>query len=247
MTRIYLALGLALAIAACNSPETNPETNTEAPPDSTEVIEEVDQVTTGSNSQSSDSTETDSSTADSPEQNKAAADASATPSSAPETPAATATPPKTAAQNDKASTQATNKPSSQTVNAPQTEKAADAKTATAKAASEKAAPEKATTEKGTTEIAIDESVCGAGGQAAYFETGKQEIYICRSENQSLTYIATPKKKGNSVFLPATAVQDGKKTGYVAEDGDRRFLISPAGYRLEENGKAINQEKVIRNR
>ncbi len=242
MKRIYLALGLALAIAACNSPETN----TEATPDSTEVIEEVDQATTGSNSQPSDSTAADSTEADSPEQNEAAADASANTSTntsaAPKTPAAPATPPKAADQNDKASAKATNKPSSQTFNESQAEKAADTKPDAAKAASEKAAPEKA-----AAEIAIDESVCGAGGQAAYFETRKQEIYICRSENQSLTYIATPKKKGNSVFLPATAVQDGKKTGYVAEDGDRRFLVSPVGYRLEENGKAITKEKVIRNR
>lgn len=98
-----------------------------------------------------------------------------------------------------------------------------------------------------TQIAINASVCGAGGQAAYFETKSQEIYICRSENQSLTYIATPKQQGNSIFLPATAIPDGDKTAYMAEDGARRFLIGPVGYRLEENGKAIAHEKVIRDR
>ncbi|NJM57912.1 MAG: hypothetical protein HC857_11415 [Synechococcales cyanobacterium RU_4_20] len=114
-------------------------------------------------------------------------------------------------------------------------------------ASAPAAPGKVEVKTAPTQIAINASVCGAGGQAAYFETKSQAIYICRSENQSLTYIATPKKQGNSIFLPATAIPDGDETAYMAEDGARRFLIGPVGYRLEENGKAIAQEKVIRDR
>lgn len=91
------------------------------------------------------------------------------------------------------------------------------------------------------------SICGAEGQEAYFETRQQDIYICRNENDALTYIATPKKEGNSVFLPATAVPDGEATAYLAQDETSVFVVGPFGYRQEEKGKAIAQEKVLRHR
>lgn len=94
-------------------------------------------------------------------------------------------------------------------------------------------------------IQIDETVCGAGGQEAYFETPKQEIYICKNEQQMLTYIATPKTQGNSIFLPAQKVEQGKAIGYVALDEAKTYVIAEKGYQLKENNKVLASERVTR--
>lgn len=101
------------------------------------------------------------------------------------------------------------------------------------------------TQPETTQISIDETVCGAGGQEAYFETKVQEIYICKNEAGALTYIATPKKKGNSLFLPAQKVQQGELVGYAAIDDARTHIVTPGGYQLQDNGKPSKSEKVTR--
>lgn len=95
------------------------------------------------------------------------------------------------------------------------------------------------------DISIDETVCGAGGQEAYFETRVQEIYICKNAAGSLTYIATPKKKGNSSFLPAQKIQQGDIVGYAAIDEAKTYIVTPGGFQLQENGKPAKSEKVIR--
>ncbi len=95
------------------------------------------------------------------------------------------------------------------------------------------------------DLKIDQTVCGQGGQAAYFETPKQKIYICRTENAALTYVGTPKKgQANSVFLPAQAIAQTPPL-YQAKDGTRTYQVGSSGFRLEENGKAIAQEKITR--
>ncbi len=109
-------------------------------------------------------------------------------------------------------------------------------------------PEAAATAEQATEtasITIDETVCGAGGQEAYFETKTQEIYICKNEAEALTYIATPKKKGNSQFLPAQKVQQGDVTGYLALDDTKTYVVTPGGFQLQDSGKTKKSEKVIR--
>lgn len=103
-------------------------------------------------------------------------------------------------------------------------------------------PEKPTE---TASITIDETICGAGGQEAYFETKTQEIYICKNEAAVLTYIATPKKKGNSQFLPAQKVQQGGVTGYIAMDDAKTYVVTPGGFQLQDSGKTQKSEKVIR--
>jgi hypothetical protein len=103
----------------------------------------------------------------------------------------------------------------------------------------------AASKSATSEIKIDETVCGAGGQEAYFETKKQEIYICKNEAAALTYIATPKKKGNSIFLPAQKIQQGDIVGYAALDDSKTYIVTPGGFQLQENSKTLQSEKVIR--
>lgn len=93
------------------------------------------------------------------------------------------------------------------------------------------------------EIAIDQSICGAGGQEAYFKTKGQEIYICKNEAGALTYIATP-KQGNSIFLPVQKVQQGDTTGYVALDQAKTYIVTAQGFQLKENSKVLASEKVI---
>ena len=95
------------------------------------------------------------------------------------------------------------------------------------------------------DIQIDETVCGAGGQEAYFETKAQEIYICKNSAGALTYIATPKKKGNSTFLPAQKIQQGDIVGYAAIDDTKTYIVTASGFQLQDNGKAIRSEKVMR--
>ncbi len=95
------------------------------------------------------------------------------------------------------------------------------------------------------EIQIDETVCGAGGQEAYFETKVQDIYICKNAEGSLTYIATPKQKGNSFFLPAQKIQQGDLVGYAAIDETKTYIVTSGGFQLQENGKPTQSEKVIR--
>jgi len=94
-------------------------------------------------------------------------------------------------------------------------------------------------------IKIDATVCGAGGQEAYFETKRQEIYICKNEAAALTYIATPKRKGNSIFLPAQKIQQGTITGYAATEDDKIYIVTSTGLRVQEEGQAVRSEKVIR--
>lgn len=95
------------------------------------------------------------------------------------------------------------------------------------------------------EIRIDETICGAGGQEAYFETKVQEIYICKNEAGALTYIATPKKKGNSLFLQAQKIQQGELVGYAALDETKTYVVTSGGFQLQDNGKPTQSEKVIR--
>ncbi len=95
------------------------------------------------------------------------------------------------------------------------------------------------------EIRIDETVCGTGGQEAYFETKAQEIYICKNAENALTYIATPKRKGNSFFLPAQKIQQGDVVGYAAMDDTKTYIVTPGGFQLQDNGKPQKSEKVIR--
>lgn len=97
----------------------------------------------------------------------------------------------------------------------------------------------------TADIRIDETVCGAGGQEAYFETKVQEIYICKNAEGALTYIATPKKKGNSFFLPAQKIQQGNVVGYAAMDETQTYIVTPGGFQRQDNGKPTQSEKVIR--
>lgn len=105
---------------------------------------------------------------------------------------------------------------------------------------------KSATKPGTeTTISIDQTVCGAGGQEAYFETKIQEIYICKNEAEALTYIATPKQKGNSLFLPAQKIQQGELVGYAAIDETKTYIITSGGFQLQDNGKPTKSEKVIR--
>lgn len=94
-------------------------------------------------------------------------------------------------------------------------------------------------------ISIDETICGAGGQEAYFETKAQEIYICKNEAEALTYIATPKQKGNSLFLPAQKIQQGDLVGYAAIDETKTYIVTSGGFQLQDNGKPTKSEKVIR--
>jgi len=94
-------------------------------------------------------------------------------------------------------------------------------------------------------IKIDATVCGAGGQEAYFETKRQEIYICKNEVAALTYIATPKRNGNSIFLPAQKIQQGAITGYAAIEDDRIYIVTSTGLQVQEGGQAVRSEKVIR--
>lgn len=112
--------------------------------------------------------------------------------------------------------------------------AAEPKAASAKAAEQEVA-----------DIQIDDTVCGAGGQEAYFETQTQEIYICKNGEGALTYIATPKKQGNSAFLPAQKIQQGDVIGYAAIDDTKTYIVTPGGFQLQNNGKAIRSEKVTR--
>lgn len=114
-----------------------------------------------------------------------------------------------------------------------------------KAVNESKAANANAAEQEAADIQIDDTVCGAGGQEAYFETKTQEIYICKNEEGALTYIATPKKKGNSAFLPAQKIQQGDVIGYAAIDDAKTYIVTPGGFQLQDNGKAIRSEKVTR--
>lgn len=108
-----------------------------------------------------------------------------------------------------------------------------------------AAPAHKLNQSKSTKIRIDETVCGAGGQEAYFETKTQEIYICKNEAAALTYIATPKKKGNSLFLPAQKVQQGNVVGYAAIEKAKTYIVTSNSFQIQDNGKLARSEKVIR--
>lgn len=146
-------------------------------------------------------------------------------------------------------TQATKQSPTPSTNAPPsgapTSTAASAVAPSPQAAAPQAAAPQAAAPAASREPQIDETTCGAGGQEAYFETKQQEIYICKNEAAALTYIATPKKNGNSIFLPAQKIQQGNIVGYAALDDSRTYIVTPGGFQLQENSKTLKSEKVIR--